>query len=370
MNVIQELEETSIKLEVVRTKRMDSDSTKSEIYNEDSDYDSEVMNSLYSCSHALRKMGCKISKNHDKVIFTDMSGFLKIDGTLNVLAPKGCTGVEIENIILDVCKNILGNVKDEAYPEEIKWNDVLSIIEESVSELYASLKNDNIVPTEFKIIGDVVCNLSRVECTNAQKNVRSLSSLYQDLKSLDKIELTGEWSSEMILLYKLCLVLVCNHRIAEKLGLPITDVLLFPSSFAFERFVCNRVKECLEPTYVVEPQQYHGYLSKAPDKKPVGIRPDITVFLDSKAILVIDSKYKAFNRKMSYPDLHQMSTYISVLETRTGILVYPYCKNMVDFEECDDTDGIGFCKMNVMNIGSFYKFVQDCLNQVRDGFNL
>ena len=343
---------------------------RSVIYCEDSEYDSDVLESLYECRHALRKMGCKIYKENEKIVFTDLSGFINLDDKINILSPNGCNGEELEKIIDHVFKNTCGNSNKSYFENNIWYNTVHSTIEASVFELYASLSKNKKVPHEFKKVEKVIHNLRQMGSVDVQNYVRNLSSLYQDLVSINNIELTEKWSSETILLYKLCLILVCNFKIAEKLKLPIADVLLLPSSFLFERFVCNHVKKCLEPDYIVRPQQYHEYLSKVPDKGPVGIRPDITVYLDSKAILVIDSKYKTFNRKTSYPDLHQMSTYISVLETRTGILVYPHCKNKTNFEECDDIYGIEFCKSNVTEIKHFCNFIKDCLEKICDSCNI
>lgn len=319
---------------------------KSEIYYEDSEHDSDVLNSLYECRLVLKKMGCSIKKKKGKVYFTNVSGFIRSNGKLIILAPEGCGKAEIRSIIHDVCKNICDCGDNTKHFKECSLcGNELAAIEESVLKLFDSSKNNHGVPAEFKKVKYVIDFLRKrryVEICTKDSDV-----LYRNLKSIDNIEFNENWTPEMILLYRLCLVLVCNYKIADILGLSFTDVLLPPSSFLFERFVYNRIKECLEPDYVVRPQKYHEYIQKAPDNNPVGIRPDITVYRDSKIVLVVDSKYKKFDHDRSYHDLHQISTYTSVLRTGLGVLVYPPCKNKDNFEDHIDANGIGFYRLGL-----------------------
>lgn len=96
---------------------------------------------------------------------------------------------------------------------------------------------------------------------------------------------------------------------------------LLPMHDVFEKFVANTLIEAAttRPEWRVTAQQ-RIHLDK--DKREPG-DPDLVLYRDGRAVLVIDTKYKKFGDKPKPDDRNQMFAYCRALGVREGMLLYP-----------------------------------------------
>lgn len=103
---------------------------------------------------------------------------------------------------------------------------------------------------------------------------------------------------------------------------------LLPMHDVYEKFVANTLIEAAagRPEWRVEPQQ-RIHLDK--DKREPG-DPDLVLYHDGRAVLVVDTKYKEFGEKPKPEDRNQMFAYCRALGVSQGMLLYPNDANVCE----------------------------------------
>ena len=94
----------------------------------------------------------------------------------------------------------------------------------------------------------------------------------------------------------------------------------------FESFVTKRLSALLLPYGLRVVAQRHDYID---EQRQIGIRPDMLVYDRQGAdpLLVIDTKYRLFDRGEINSDLYQVSAYLDRYGLERGLLVYPQFQN-------------------------------------------
>ena len=90
----------------------------------------------------------------------------------------------------------------------------------------------------------------------------------------------------------------------------------------FESFVTRRLSALVRPYGLKIVAQRHDYLD---EERQIGIRPDMLVYERHSAepLLVIDTKYRLFDRGDINSDLYQVSAYLDRYGLGRGLLIYP-----------------------------------------------
>ncbi len=103
---------------------------------------------------------------------------------------------------------------------------------------------------------------------------------------------------------------------------------LLPMHDVYEKFVANTLIEATagRPEWRVESQR-RIHLDK--DKREPG-DPDLVLYRDGRAALVIDTKYKEFGEKPKPEDRNQMFAYCRALGVSEGMLLYPNDTNVYE----------------------------------------
>ncbi len=96
---------------------------------------------------------------------------------------------------------------------------------------------------------------------------------------------------------------------------------LVPMPHLFEQFVARLLAEELVawPRLRLENQQP---IALDTERRLKG-RPDLLLYRDGRAALVLDTKYKVYNEKPTNADINQMFTYCHTLGIDRGVLLYP-----------------------------------------------
>jgi len=100
--------------------------------------------------------------------------------------------------------------------------------------------------------------------------------------------------------------------------------LLFDMNKLWEKYIAVLMGRVAPPGVEVEKQCVETFwTSKSPKAVKASVRPDIVLRRDGKAILVIDTKWKASGGGPADADLKQMFVYNELLGCRRSILLYP-----------------------------------------------
>ncbi len=96
---------------------------------------------------------------------------------------------------------------------------------------------------------------------------------------------------------------------------------LVPMPRLFEQFIARLLAEELLawPRLRLE-DQWQIYLD---EERRLQGRPDLLLYRDGRAALVLDTKYKVYNEKPTNADINQMVTYCHTLGVGRGVLLYP-----------------------------------------------
>ncbi len=100
----------------------------------------------------------------------------------------------------------------------------------------------------------------------------------------------------------------------------VATAFIFDMNKVFEDFVTVALREAMQSSGGGVRAQWTGWLDH---ERGLGIRPDITWWLDDRCVAVVDAKYKSIELKgMPNADAYQMLAYCTALDLPRGFLVY------------------------------------------------
>lgn len=147
----------------------------------------------------------------------------------------------------------------------------------------------------------------------------------KNFKDFDNSDKDSHWDYKLITF--MGSVFLCNLGFERKYP-EVKGSLLAPLNKIFEYYVLNRINKTFEKEFKIMYQSKLPYIDKSPDG-PIGIRPDyILTSYEGNYSIVIDAKYKYFNKSKCYNDVHQISTYIKAGKCQHGALIHPRYNGM------------------------------------------
>jgi 5-methylcytosine-specific restriction enzyme subunit McrC len=141
------------------------------------------------------------------------------------------------------------------------------------------------------------------------------------LDSLQRERLPAEY----VPLIDLCRLLIDSLAPTPIGGAFPAPAFLLPLERLFEQYLTRAVQDGFpDAEHTVSAQESFFTGESAPGQPPVRIRPDVTLYREGRAVLVIDAKWKQLSPTALIPeDLYQMLAYCAVLGTSTAVLVHP-----------------------------------------------
>lgn len=131
-------------------------------------------------------------------------------------------------------------------------------------------------------------------------------------------------------------------------GTNISYVFLFPMERLYESYVRHKLKNNLPDGWKLVPQDTSRYLF---DGRKISIRPDLVLYGGNHTI-VMDTKWKDPNYKVSPSDLYQMYIYSVKYTSDRTILLYPEPIEL-DYADMDRRVHITSMRFNVENPDEF-----------------
>ncbi len=103
---------------------------------------------------------------------------------------------------------------------------------------------------------------------------------------------------------------------------------LLPMESLFEKYVAICLRKVLPSGFVLEEQSQEKYLATYNNRDVFKMRPDIVIYKDKKAIIILDTKWKRIdqnksNYDISPSDIYQLYTYGKQYNTSQVGLIYP-----------------------------------------------
>lgn len=200
------------------------------------------------------------------------------------------------------------------YDEFTENNLFNSILLRAINYLNTLVKN-NTVAKELNIARSI---LSEVDDLYITRNILNLYCLNRK----------NERFKEAFALAKLILE---NSTMDTSTGKENGFSILFEMNYLFEEYIGVLLKEVLEyENTIVNTQEKAEYLlwNKNRNRNEIALKPDIVIYNDEKAEVIIDTKWKAAaldNKEIySQSDIYQMYAYITTYtECKRCILLYP-----------------------------------------------
>lgn len=121
-------------------------------------------------------------------------------------------------------------------------------------------------------------------------------------------------------------------------GTNISYVFLFPMERLYESYVRYKLKDNLPDGWKLVPQDTSRYLF---DGKKIGIRPDLVLY-GANHIVIMDTKWKDPNNKISQSDLYQMYIYSVKYKSDCTVLLYP---ESIAIEYVDRDNNVNICSI-------------------------
>ena len=204
--------------------------------------------------------------------------------------------------------------------ENIKHNSVLK------NRFFVEYELFNQDSSENRIVKASLKKL--LEISRNDKNKKRLRSL---LDHFGNVETIADYKSEFqkctkdrnATHYRLLLawskVFLDNLGFQPIHGTNISYVFLFPMERLYESYVRYKIKDSLPDGWRLVPQDTSKYLF---DGKKISIRPDLVLYGGNHTI-IMDTKWKGPNYKVSSSDLYQMYIYSVKYMSDCTILLYP-----------------------------------------------
>ena len=222
---------------------------------------------------------------------------------------------------------------------------------------------------------------SESELTSQDSNGNGLEELLKVMPSFGRLYSESHRSRESIDAREQSLAILCLSYLTSKaiqndeVVEGVNDLALFPAHWIFELFLNNACKDTVNSRYVVKYQESTKYISKMPDKEPLFIRPDVSIYRvdDNSPVLAFDAKFKKFNRSECYNDIRQVTTYIRCLNETPGYLVYPsYLNDNIRSSSFYDKKWkIGFIFLDIINYSDdLNKIISGYTNEVESSINI
>jgi 5-methylcytosine-specific restriction enzyme subunit McrC len=113
---------------------------------------------------------------------------------------------------------------------------------------------------------------------------------------------------------------------AENAGAVACPAFLLDMERVFERYVTAGVVRAFAGSdrYCVAVQPSHHVSHAVAGQPDLVMRPDVTLALDSRTVLVLDAKWKRLGQSpLRTDDVYQVLAYCTALDVRRAVLVYP-----------------------------------------------
>ena len=215
----------------------------------------------------------------------------------------------------NVRKNPFDKTKVYCRYDEFTSNNMLNAILKRAACVLYDCVNDDYIKGELKIIRNMMRETDDIYISNYILNNCNL-----DRKS--------ERFAEVLAIARLILT---NSSMDKSSGNETGFAILFEMNYLYEEYIGILIKEIIDDERIsisTQEKQKHLLYNIKKNKNEISLKPDIVVYDESSAKMIIDTKWKAavINDRETYKqsDIYQMYAYITTYETcEKCILLYP-----------------------------------------------